>query len=74
MDPLKYQRNQYCNAIVCCQDHDKVWSFKKYHTIQYNDIKIEKFAKFVKREFPNAQYINFYDKDTRAYLDRLYLI
>lgn len=71
MPKFLYQIN-YFNAIVCCLDAEK-WSFKKYHNIRNTDKHLSNFLAFAKDKFPGAQYVNFYNKDTKRFYERIYL-
>lgn len=63
----------YLNAIVCCKDRSSgKWSFKKYRTIKNNHKKI-KFIEFIKIKFKDVQYINFYCKETKQFVERVKL-
>jgi hypothetical protein len=54
--------------IYCNQTQTNGNFFLKFRNISCQD----KFCKFAKK-FNGAAYINFYDKETRTYLNRVYL-
>lgn len=63
---------KYFNCIVCCNDGGE-WSFKKYRRIKNSQRHIEQFLLFAKNKFPAAQYVNFYNKQTKHFIERIYL-
>jgi hypothetical protein len=76
MPKFIYNARGYLNACVYLGEIDEVSQkpkFAKYHTIKDNAHKKGKFAAFIKGKFPKAQYINFYDKTTGNFMERLYL-
>lgn len=52
----------------------KEYSCKKYrHNIKNTDHYISKFCRDMKAKFPDAEYINFYYKDTGSFKERIHL-
>ena len=69
------QQVKYFNCIVYCSEREgkKQTNFLKYHGIKNNQLKIANFLQFVKSNFKSAQHVNFYNKETAQYVDRIYL-
>lgn len=61
-------------AIIICDPADPLSGNKalKYSYIDCTTKGISKFLDFAVK-FPTAQYINFYGRKSRAYIDRIYL-
>jgi len=61
-------------AIIYCAIPQPVTGlqFLKYRNIQNNDAAIAKFLLFAAK-FSGAQYVNFYGKKSRAFIERIYL-
>jgi len=60
----------YTTDQLATQKEGKI--FLKYRNIKDDDFHKWKFARFA-MQFPGAWYINFYDRITRAYKERMYL-
>lgn len=69
------QRTRYFNCIVFCAEKEgrKATNFLKYHGIKNTDRHKGKFLSFVKKKFPSAQHVNFYDKETKSFIEKIYL-
>lgn len=63
----------YLNAIAFTPGSSDDIFFRKYHMIKDNTDAKAKFCAFIKRKFPNVQYVNFYNKATREFTERIYL-
>ncbi len=75
MNPAKQSYKQtFTVAIVFCKQQDGTYACKKYQwSIKYNQHYVSKFCNDMKRKFFNAEYVNFYNKETREFLERIYL-
>lgn len=66
---------KYFNAIIYTQQPEGVkrGHFQKYHAIKNTQQHISNFLAFAKQKFPSAQYVNFYNKETKRFIERIYL-
>jgi hypothetical protein len=64
---------KYFNCIVIVPDVDGKPQGKKYHNIRNNNFTISKFLGFAKGKFPNATHVNFYNKVSKSFVERIYL-
>ena len=64
---------KYFNCIVIVPDADGKVNGKKYHAIKNTPVHIGNFLSFAKKKFPLAQHVNFYNKETKSYVERIYL-
>ena len=62
------------DAIIYCSIPQPVTGnqFLKYRNISDTDAAKGRFLKFAAK-FAGAEYVNFYDKHTRAFIERIYL-
>jgi hypothetical protein len=63
---------KYFNCIAFGMESGKE-RFIKYHSVKNTDHHREQFIQFLKNKFPFVQYVNFYDKETKKFYERVYL-
>ena len=73
---MKFPINADCKLMTCI-----IFDFvtdvpvpRKYHNIPDNQRGIAKFERFAKSKFPNGRYYNCYDKKSKLFLRRSYLV
>lgn len=64
---------RYFNAIIICIDADGRSSGKKYRAIKNTPQHVGKFLAFAKEKFPDARHVNFYNKETKNFVERIHL-
>jgi len=71
-----YSTEEKLSAIIFFDKDHPLYGGKpvKYEYVTNSKtLGVQTFVSFVKREFPDAQYINFYSRKTGNYLGRIYL-
>jgi hypothetical protein len=69
--------SKYLNAIVYVKkESPKKSHFLKYHHIPKNEKKKGEFLSFTVKKLSSLQpeYVNFYDAETRDFIERIYLL
>jgi hypothetical protein len=78
MNPLVHKKSFYYNAIVYVKNEQGEEKFLKYHNIMNADRKKAAFYSFLKTQFPDVQYVNFYElpkgKAKGVFVERIYLV
>ena len=66
---------EYFNAIIYTANPDgnRGGHFQKYHSIRNTPHHVGKFLQFAKEKFPSAQHVNLYNKETKQFVERIYL-
>lgn len=67
---------KYFTALVYLtktENGQQLEKWVKYHNIKNDGLAITKFVAFIESKFPQARYINFYDKHSRRYHSRRYI-
>jgi hypothetical protein len=62
---------QYYTAIIVRLQDGRAYGFVKYHRIRKD--KQVAFQSFAKQKFPDAGYVNYYEKSDRGFAKRVYL-
>lgn len=68
-------QTKYFNCIIYCSEKEgrAQTHFLKYHSIKNTDRHKGEFLAFAKKKFASAQYVNFYDKVTKQFVERIHL-
>lgn len=73
--PKFFYKIAYLNAIIYTAESsgNTGGHFQKYHSIKNTPVHISKFCAFAKGKFPSAKHVNFYNKETKRFVERIYL-
>ncbi len=69
---MNWKRNYLTAIIYCSEKQVNGMQFLKYRNIGKDERRKGQFLSFAAK-FPGAEYVNFYDRETKAFIERIYL-
>lgn len=65
---------KYLNAVVICVLPNGQIEGKKYRSIMNTVSKKSRFIEFIREKFAYAKHVNFYNKETKRFYERMQIV